>query len=485
MHVVDYVIFALYMAGVLGIGFYFFRKNTSADDYYVGGRGIKSHHVGLSVVATDVGGGFSIGLGGLGYAMGLSGSWLLFSGLLGAWLTAVLIIPKLKRLDEREAMLTFPDFLRFRYDGTVAMVAAVISGLGYMGFTGGQILAGAKLASATIIPQAPWGMDSQLFAVFIIAVITIVYTSSGGLKAVIYTDTVQWIILLTGLAITVPVTIWGELDGLASLERELPARFFTLTNVSFVQVLNWLVTIIPVWFVAMTLYQRIYACENTREAKKAWFFAGLLEWPLMAFLGVILGMASRVLFPGVESELGLPLLIKTALPVVLTGLIIAAYFSAIMSTADSCLMASSGNFVGDVIRRVWLKDVTDRQEMILSQAVTLVIGVVAVLIAVSFEKVLDAIMAAYAFMVSGLFVPTLGAFFWSRGSCKGALYSMICGGGVTMALTLDMGVLPDALENLGLDPIAYGLTLSLVTYVVVSWLLPDATRVVQEELADD
>ena len=84
MFFLDYVIFGVYMLAVLAIGVYHFLHNKSAEDYYVGSRSIKAHHVGLSIVATDVGGGFSIGLGGVGFAMGLSGSWLLFTGLVGA-----------------------------------------------------------------------------------------------------------------------------------------------------------------------------------------------------------------------------------------------------------------------------------------------------------------------------------------------------------------------------------------------------------------
>jgi SSS family solute:Na+ symporter len=102
----------------------------------VGGRNLSAGHIGLSIVATDVGGGFSIGLGGLGFVMGLAGSWLLFSGLIGAWLTAVLIVPRIKQVDAKHGMLSFPDFLRFRYGDKVALVAAIISGIGYFGFTG-------------------------------------------------------------------------------------------------------------------------------------------------------------------------------------------------------------------------------------------------------------------------------------------------------------------------------------------------------------
>lgn len=79
---------------MLGVGFFFLRKNSNEEDYYAGGRNLNKWHIGLSVVATDVGGGFSIGLGGLGFTMGLSGSWMLFTGLIGAWMASVLLIPK-------------------------------------------------------------------------------------------------------------------------------------------------------------------------------------------------------------------------------------------------------------------------------------------------------------------------------------------------------------------------------------------------------
>lgn len=185
MHWIDYTIWGLYMMVVMGVGFYHFRRNRHIDDYYVGNRSMKAGHIGLSIVATDVGGGFSIGLGGVGFTMGLAGSWLLFTGLLGAWLSAVFIIPRIKKIETRTPMLTFPDFLRHRYNPKVAYLAAVVSAIGYMGFTGGQILAGAKLASATLFPSPPLSMDPFQFSLLLIAFITILYTAFGGLKAVV------------------------------------------------------------------------------------------------------------------------------------------------------------------------------------------------------------------------------------------------------------------------------------------------------------
>jgi solute:Na+ symporter, SSS family len=480
--IIDYTIFALYMCGVLAIGFYHFRRNKNTEDYYVGSRNIKAHHVGLSIVATDVGGGFSIGLGGVGFAMGLSGTWLLFTGLVGAWMTAVLIIPRIKAIDAKHGMFTYPDFLRFRYNNKVALLAALISGIGYLGFTGAQILAGAKLASATMITKAPFGMDPFQFALYLIATVTILYTVFGGLKAVIYTDTVQWIILLTGLIfICIPVTLY-KIGGWSKLRESLPPEFFSLTNISAVTFINWMVAIIPIWFIGMTLYQRMYACKNEKEAKRAWYIAGFFEYPIMAFTGVFLGMCARVFFPEADGEMAMPMLIRDILPIGVTGIVIAAYFSAIMSTADSCLMASSGNFVNDIIERYFCPNIKAKASMRLSMIATFIIGVLAIIMASHFNSVLDAILYAYSFMVSGLFIPTLGAYFWKRASSTGAFGAMLSGGVLTLLLLTKCILLPDALAKIELDPSLYGIVLSAVVFIILSFAFPDKKNITKENI---
>jgi len=77
----------------------------------VGGRKMTSLHIGLSVVATDVGGGFSIGLGGLGFLIGLSGSWMLFTGIIGAWISTISLIPMIYPLARKRNFLSFPEVL--------------------------------------------------------------------------------------------------------------------------------------------------------------------------------------------------------------------------------------------------------------------------------------------------------------------------------------------------------------------------------------
>lgn len=446
------------------VGLYFWKKNKNREDYYVGGRNIKPFHVGLSVVATDVGGGFSIGLGGLGFLIGLSGSWLLFTGLVGAWLSAVFIIPKIKLLDKKHAMLTFPDFLNYKFGKKVALAAAIISGIGYLGFTGGQVLAGAKLASATIFSELPFGIEPMLFSIIVIAFVILIYTSLGGIKAVIYTDTVQWIVLLAGLLFAaIPFTII-ELGGISAIRDELPDGFFSLNNITGYQILDWSFTIIPIWLIGMTLYQRLYACKDEKDAKKAWYIAGFFEYPIMAFAGTFLGMCSRIFFPEADPESGLPLLLKEVLPIGLQGLVIAAYFSAIMSTADSCLLASSGNFVNDIIERAGKVELEGRKSMIITQGTTLLIGITAVLIAVTFESVLEIILHAYSFMVGALTVPTLAAYFLKNTYPKAAFVSLLAGGISTFSFAIF------AISPFGLPASMVGILISFVAFFSVSQL---------------
>lgn len=249
IHPIDLSIFIFYLIAMLGVGFYFMRKNQNVDDYYVGGRGMNSLHIGLSVVATDVGGGFSIGLGGLGFAIGLAGSWMLFTGLVGAWLSAVILIPRVFKLLNQHKLFTFPEIFLHLFDKRVALFAGIISAVGYIGFTSAQILAGAKLAIATF-PSLDLNQ-----ALLLMGVTAVVYTVFGGLKAVIYTDTVQWLLLMGGLVfIGIPLG-YRSVGGWDGIISTLDPSFMDIWNVEWQQLLNWAVTIIPIWFIGMTLYQ--------------------------------------------------------------------------------------------------------------------------------------------------------------------------------------------------------------------------------------
>jgi len=478
MHFIDILIFIIYFAVMLGVGFYFFKKNQNIEDYYIGGRSLGSWHIGLSVVATDVGGGFSIGLGGLGFTIGLAGSWMLFTGLIGAWLSGVVLIPIVSKLSVKHRFFTFPQIFEHFYNSKVALIAGIISAIGYIGFTSSQLLAGAKLASATFVEI------DFLTILIIMGVIAVVYTGIGGMKAVIYTDTIQWIILMSGLIfIGIPIS-YQAIGGFDAIKACLKPELLSLRNIHWQQLVNWGITIIPIWFVGMTLYQRIYASKSESQAKKAWFIAGLFEWPLMAFMGVTLGLFSRVAFEngmfteigysvstGIDPEMGLPILLNKVLPVGLMGLMLSAYFSAVLSTADSCLMAASGNLQTDILGKIFKFKQDRKSQLLTSQIITLSVGTLALLLASYMTNVLELMLYSYAFMVSGLFIPILVALYGKKPNSLAAILSMVIGGTTTVALIVSNLELP-----FKLDANIFGITASAFVYYSVTFLLNKTSR---------
>jgi SSS family solute:Na+ symporter len=353
---------------------------------------------------------------------------------------------------------SFPDFLAHRFGESTRLVAALVSAIGYAGFTGSQLLAGGKLAAAAF-------RFDLTTAVLVMSVVIVVYTALGGLEAVVYTDTIQWSILFIGLiGLALPLGLRAA-GGWAGVRSALPSEYFSLSNVDGLEVATWMATIIPIWFVAMTLYQRIHAARDVATAQRAWFVAGLLEYPAMAFIGATLGMFARVLYPTAEPEMGLPMLVRDVLPVGATGLVLAAYFAAIMSTADSCLLASVGNIVDDIVGRHVAPAASERTLLRLSRILTLVVGFGSVGFALYVPSVIDSILLAYSFMVAGLFFPTLGALFWRRVSGTAALWSILCGGGATVGLTIADAPIP-------VDPVFPGLALSGIVLLLLTICFP-------------
>jgi SSS family solute:Na+ symporter len=200
----------------------------------------------------------------------------------------------------------------------------------------------------------------------------------------------------------------------------------------------------------------------------------------MAFMGVLLGLFGRVaaeqgLFAelgfataiGMDPELGLPLLLRQILPVGLMGVMMSAYFSAILSTADSCLMAASGNILTDILQKLFPK--LEHHPLVLryTQGMTLMLGLFAILLAASMENVLELMLYSYAFMVSGLLVPLIAAMFFKQTNWIAAFVSMVGGGTTTILLTSLNVALP-----FGLDANIFGITMSLLLFIMVTLLFP-------------
>jgi len=464
LHTTDFVVMAVYFLVLLAIGLWVMRSKTGASEsesFLAADRNMNLFQSTTSTAATDIGGGFSIAMGGLGFTLGISGSWLVAISGLSVVMASFLVVPKVKRWADRVKGLTSGDLFGQRFDARTGFTAACLVGASWFAFVGGQIIAGGKLLQATVGLSLP-------VAIFVAGAVIVSYTAMGGLKAVIYTDVFQMTILLIGVVfVLVPIGLIevGGLSKMVEFFRSAPetASMVDWGAAGWKQSIGWFLSIFPVWFISIAGFQRIIAARDERTARRAFVLTGIpLEWPLFAIGSTLVGMFARMLSPGLsDPELATPTMILTLLPTGLAGLVIAAYIAALMSTADSCLIGPVAIFVNDVYRKRMNPSATSRDLTRVGRIATLVLGVLAIAIAYLFPQALDLILYAYTFGAAGLFFPMLGLLFWKRATAAGAFWSIVTGGTSAVLWTV-------ADEPYGFAPSYIGWTMSFVTLVAVS-----------------
>jgi SSS family solute:Na+ symporter len=464
LHVLDLVMMVLYFLVLLWIGFSTMRSKKEkgeSESFLAADRNMNLFQSTASTAATDLGGGFSIAMGGLGFTLGISGSWLIAISGLGIVLASFLVVPKVKRWADRVKGLTTGDIFEQRFNRRTGTMAAILVGVAWFTFVGGQIIAGGKLLQVTM------GIDLTL-AIFLAGGIILAYTAMGGLKAVIYTDVFQMVILMVGIVfIMVPIGL-AEVGGWRAMVDRLTSTPETAAMMNwgaagFKQMLGWFFSVFPLWFIAITGLQRIVAARDEKTARRAFFLTGVpIEWPLFAIGSTLVGMFARILVPGLsDAELATPTMILMLLPAGLTGIVIAAYIAAVMSTADSCLIGPVAIFTNDIYRKHLRPHATDRELVSVARKATLLMGVLAIATAYLVPNVLDLILYAYTFGAAGIFFPMLGLLFWKRTTSRGAFWSIILGGSSAVVWTV-------AGDPWGFSASYIGWFVSFVTLVLVS-----------------
>ena len=433
LHTLDFLALAIYFAILIWIGIRVARAERNdeneSESFLAADRNMNLLQSTATTAATDLGGGFSIAMGGLGFTLGISGSWLIAISGLSVIMVSFLMVPKVKRWADRVKGLTTGDLFEARFDRRTGTVAAVVVGLAWFTFVGGQIIAGGKLLQVTL------AMDLTL-AILLAGSIILAYTALGGLKAVIYTDVFQMVILLIGIVfIAVPIGLI-EVGGWSGMKAHFDASPATSSMIEWDAVgwktlLGWFFAIFPVWFISIAAMQRIVAARDEKTARRAFFLTGVpIEWPLFAVGSTLIGMIARMLMPDLaDPELATPMIILELLPVGIAGIVIAAYIAAVMSTADSALIGPVAIFTNDIYRKHFRPDASNRSLVRVARIATIVLGVLAIAIAYLVPNVLDLILYAYTFGAAGLFFPMLGLLFWPRTTANGAFWSMLAGGG--------------------------------------------------------
>ena len=460
----DYIAMLAYFLVLIWIGVSVVRSRSEKnkyDSFLAADRNMNLLQTTSSAAATDIGGGFSIAMGGLGFTLGVSGSWMIAVSGLSIVMVSFLMVPKVKRWSDRVKGLTTGDLFAARFDRKTGTLAAVVIGLSWFTFVGGQIIAGGKLLQVTL------NMNLTV-AVLVSGAVILAYTTMGGLKAVIYTDVFQMLVLMIGIVfIAVPIGLI-EVGGWSAMAQQFSSSDSTKhlldwSAVGWRQMLGWFFAIFPVWFISIAAMQRIVAARDVKTAQRGFFLTGIpIEWPLFAIGSTMIGLFARYLIPDLtDPELATPMIIMQLLPAGIAGLVIAAYIAAVMSSADSCLMGPVAIFTNDIYKRYIKPNSSELHLVRVARYATLILGILAIVTAYLIPNVLDLILYAYTFGSAGIFFPMLGLLFWKKTTAKGAFWSMLLGGSSAVIYSI-IG------EPFGFAASYLGWIIGLPTLVIVS-----------------
>lgn len=459
---IDFTILVLYVIGLLGLGYWGYRRSETLEDYLVAGRRIPLWMYVPVMSAVVLGGASTIGSGGLGYESGISGAWLVVMLGFGLAALGVLISTRLSNLKA----YTLGEVLERRFDAYSGTVGAVIAGVYALTIAITQTIAIGKVLSALL------GFPQTLMIVAA-GVVVIIYTTLGGMWTVTITDFVQWVVMTIGIfALALPLGL-VEVGGISGLRAELEPSMFSLTEIGLDTIFTYFLLYFLGIIIGQDIWQRVFTARDEGVARTGTIAAGAYS-VVYGVATALLGMIALVLLPNIaDPELALPRTILEVVPVGLSGLILAGFVSAMMSTADSALLASSTLLTNDIYRRFFDSDASDRRYTRVSRVLVVGLGGVMIYAAVAIGNVIDALTLAYDLLTGSIFVPIMGAFFWKRATWQGAIGSIVASGLVVLGTLWLEGFA----SNL---PILYGLGTSLVVFVGVSYLTgPPPTEVTE------
>jgi solute:Na+ symporter, SSS family len=418
---IQLAIVIFYFIVVIGIGLASRRKHWGLDDFFVSGRRVSTIFITGSLLATIIGGSATIGMSGLGFTRGLTGSWWILCGSAGLMILGLYFAKKVREF----GLYTLPEMAGKQYDKRIALASSVLISIAWIGVIAGQIIAAGKIFSAL-------GIGSPTVWMVIFTFTFVSYVILGGQNAVIRTDILQAIIIYAGIFTGLGFTLW-YVGGFGGLSKALPADHFSFplsSKFGFPELASYLLLIGSTYVVGPDIYSRLFCAQDSRTAKKAVLWTAILLVPI-ALAITIMGMGALVMFPQISAEQALPTLIISIFPPWIGGLVLAALISAVMSSADTTILSASTIIMVDILaknRPSW-----DKKKVLTGTRIGVVIlGLISLGLALILQGVITALMFAYTIFTCGVILPVLAGFFRKqlKVTSNGALAAII-GGGLT------------------------------------------------------
>ena len=459
--IIDYIIIVCYFILLFIIGFFVKKKVHNLNDYFLAGRRLTLPIFVATLVSTWYGG--LLGVGELSFNYGLV-NWLTqgFFWYLVYLFFAFFLANRIRK----SKLYTIPDQLERFYDKKSRFLGSIFNFI--------MVTPAAYILSLGLIFNILFGWELWI-SIFVVSIVMIFYTIRGGFIGVIYTDFIQFILMMVGVAMIIPIAV-QKYGGFDFLVTNLPETHLTLTG-------GWSTQLIIVWglLAFWTLadpgfYQRCYASKDDKIPKKGiliaigfWFLFDICT----TFTGMYAAAANNAGLLSAEATTSYLSIAGSLLPPMFLGLFLTGLIATVMSTVDSFTFLGAMNISHDLYKNIFKPNATDKQVMNATKIGIFITAGFAIILALFFKSIVTMWYTIGTIGISALIVPILFGFFYKgKKSPIAAVSSMIFGSGTSLSwmiygyLNLDQWGWPQYIA--GVEPLYPGLLVSLLVFIVVN-----------------
>ncbi len=426
------ITFVSYFAGLLAIGICFYRSSSNIEDYLLGGRGMGSWVTALSAQASDMSGWLLMGLPGTVYLAGVGQAWIAIGLFVGTVLNWWFVSVRLRIYTQKTGAITLPCFFEARFkdpSGLLRILSAIIILIFF------AIYASSGLVATGLLFESTFNIKYHV-AVIIGGFVIITYTFLGGFLAVCWTDLLQGTLMLLAIII-VPLLSYNTAGGVDAIKEAMNQKDISMSLIP--QSKNLIAGIVMIissmawglgYFGQPHILVRFMSIKSYTNLNKSMVIA--IIWVFMSLTGaVIVGLIGITMFDNLadgDEEKVFIYMIKDLFNPWLGGVLLAAIFSAIMSTIDSQLLVSSSALSEDFYSKAIKRQASEKEIIFIGRACVIIISIIALVLAL---KRNDTILSIVSYAWGGFgaaFGPViLFALYSRKTSWQSALAGMIVG----------------------------------------------------------
>jgi sodium/proline symporter len=469
MSIPTLITFIAYLIILLAIGFCFYRRSASIEDYLLGGRGMGSWVTAFSAQASDMSGWLLMGLPGAIYLGGMGQVWIAVGLFVGTFLNWMLVSARLRIYTQKTNAITLPCFFEARFrdpTGLLRIVSAIIILIFF------AIYASSGLVATGLLFESTFGIKYSV-AVFIGGFVIIAYTFLGGFMAVCWTDLLQGALMVFAIVV-VPVMTYNRAGGVDAIGKAMELKNIStglLPEAPTLPIALCMIVSSMSWglgyFGQPHILVRFMSIKSVHKLGKSMTIA--IVWVLLSLSGAVvvgfIGIAIYDNLSGGQQEKVFIYMIRDLFNPWFGGILLAAIFSAIMSTIDSQLLVSSSALSEDFYCKAIKKQASQREIVLVGRICVIIISIIALFLALDRNNTILSIVA-YAWGGFGAaFGPlVLFALFSRKTSWQSALAGMVTGT-VVLVLWKQAG-LSDKMYEIVPGFAANCLTILLVNFLI-------------------